>query len=611
MKKFLMLLLALLMLAGCDQNVAPTEDPTTPPTSVDTPTEPTISWVEELGMEWDAEGVLKEMPLTIPDGFHYAAAMEFDGDLLLWSEDSHLQQRYLELCLVELDDGSVVAQRDIPVGGYVYPQCLGDRVYLCDDEGGTIRELDKELNETNAWSIDPVDQTMYMSRKGTLYRFTEDNRLHCHDWATGEGTPLLEGDPYVDWINDSGNILMIRYHLPVNGETAYCALDLMTEETVFAEVDGQIDTVYRRGSSWIHEKYGDQYIYYLYNDDGTSCRITPEQGNLYLLKEDWLLNTTMDTTVVALYNRDGTLKSACRVSERDYGYMGNSLIWNEVHGGYFFIYRSFEESSRLLFWDVSKTIEHGNLPVTEIPQPSEVQRQLEARADELGRKYGVVILVGEQCETVFDEFTATQVTDLDRVSKALNVLDRALSAYPAPFLKQLRYGEVQSIRIHLISDLLADGGGRTGDGYNAFTQTNWDHALMVIDIDDSSEQTYFHEISHLIDRYLAWDAEQRENAVYSEEKWSGLNPSWFDGYTHDYSWERNLWGDGAFIDGYATISPTEDRARVMEYAMSAFNSYTFEKGTVLYKKLDYYARCIRDAFVTDGWADTPLWEQYL
>ena len=109
MKKFLILLLALLMLAGCDQDVVPTEDPTTPTTSVDTPTEPTVPWVEELGMEWDAEGVLKEMPLTIPDGLHYAAAMEFDGDLLLWSEDSHLQQRYLELCLVELDDGSVMS----------------------------------------------------------------------------------------------------------------------------------------------------------------------------------------------------------------------------------------------------------------------------------------------------------------------------------------------------------------------------------------------------------------------------------------------------------------------------------------------------------------------
>ena len=237
--------------------------------------------------------------------------------------------------------------------------------------------------------------------------------------------------------------------------------------------------------------------------------------------------------------------------------------------------------------------------------------RLEQRAAELGRKYGVNILVGEQCQTQFDEFSATLATDYEQVNQALNVLDRALAEYPEGFLRQLRYDTVYGINIQLIRDLQADGSGRTGGGYAAFTQAQWEYSLMVIDIEDSTEHTYYHEFSHIIDRYLEWDAQHREGALYSESGWYDLNPGWFDGYTYDYSWERDVRDYGAFIDGYATIKPTEDRARVLEYAMVNWGEHYFEPGTVLAKKLDYYCRCIRDAFDTEGWPAVTTWEQYL
>ena len=66
-----------------------------------------------------------------------------------------------------------------------------------------------------------------------------------------------------------------------------------------------------------------------------------------------------------------------------------------------------------------------------------------------------------------------------------------------------------------------------------------------------------------------------------------------------------------FVDTYSTIRPTEDRARVLEYAMVDYGLYTFEGCATLIAKLDYYSRCIRDAFDTTGWPDMVLWEQYL
>ena len=198
------------------------------------------------------------MALTIPDGLHYAATMEFGGDLLLWSEDAHRQQKYLELCLVELDDGTVIAQRDVPITGYVYPQCIGDRLFLCDGEGGKVMALDKTLNQVDAWEMEPTEESMYMTAEGILYRFTSKNRLVRHDWTDGTGEPVLEGDPYIDWINGSGDVLTICYHLPENGRKAYCGLDLLTGEICYTDADDEVDSVSRKGDTWLHEKYGAQ-----------------------------------------------------------------------------------------------------------------------------------------------------------------------------------------------------------------------------------------------------------------------------------------------------------------------------------------------------------------
>ena len=139
----------------------------------------------------------------------------------------------------------------------------------------------------------------------------------------------------------------------------------------------------------------------------------------------------------------------------------------------------------------------------------------------------------------------------------------------------------------------------------------WDHYLIVADIYDMDLQCYYHEFSHVIDSFLQWDAWHRDDALYSETGWLDLNPKWFDGYTYDYSTLPEMEDYTSFIDSYSMISPTEDRARVMEYAMSEYGSWIFEDAPILRKKLSYYCRCIRDAFDTTGWPEVLPWEQYL
>ena len=605
MKRLLIVFLMLLLLVGCSQEeIIPTEVPTDP-------TEPTIPWVEEVGMDWDTEGVLKEIPLTIPDGLHLTSIMNFDGDLLLWSIDDHLEQSSLEMVLVELDDGTITATLDLPVGQYVYPQCLGDTLYLCDGTTGLVTALDKNLETVQQWEIEPTDHGLNMGGNGILYASTTDEKLLAIDLSTGESYAALEGDPTIGWVSLVGGNMIVRCYTPDTGTPDYAAIDLMSGEYTYAGAPRNAGGATKVGDTWMYEYYGENYMYDFYTAGQEPCRIAPEFSTLNLLKEGKLLSTSMDSTVVSLYELDGSLISSCRVSEREMGYIDSHIIWNDVHNGYFVTLRNYGDTARLLFWDVSKSIEGEDLAFEPVPTPEESQLRLETRAAELGKKYGVNILVGEQCDTQFDEFSATLATDYEQINQALNVLDRALAVYPEGFLRQLRYGTSYGINIQLIRDLQADGSGRTGGGYAAFTQPQWECSLMVIDIEESTERTYYHEFSHIIDRCLEWDAEHREGALYSEITWSELNPGWFDGYTYDYSWERDVWDYGAFIDGYATIKPTEDRARVMEYAMVNWGDNYFEPGTVLTKKLDYYSRCIRDAFDTEGWPAVTVWEQYL
>ena len=619
MKRFLLVLMMLLLLAGCGrENIQPSQDATLPTASTQPtePTEPPVPWVEETGMEWDAEGVLKEIPLTIPDGLHFSSAMEFDGDLLLWSIDDHRVQSVLELCLVELDDGSIAATAEIPVGRYIYPQCLGDTLYICDGPTGKITGLNKALETEQQWEIEKTEDSLIMGGNGIAYRTTMDeqvqsNHLLAVDLNTGESVPAMEGDPDIGWVSENGDTLSIRCYLPDTGAPDYAVLDLNTGAYAYAGAQRNVDSAYRVDGVWVLEYYGESYSYDLYPAGGEPFRISPENATLKLLPEGHILKTALDSTTLSLHNTDGTLISACRLSEQENGYVDSTVIWNEALGGYFILHRNYGDTARLLFWDVEKSTEVPNLTLEAVPTPAESQLRLEQRAAELGKKYGISILVGEQCETSFDEFTATQATDYEQVSQALNILDKALAVYPEGFLRQLRYDTVYGVSIQLIQDLQANGSGRYGGGYAAFTQSRWEDALMVVDIEAASVDTYYHEFSHIIDKYLEWDATMRTDAIYSEAGWVDLNPGWFDGYTYDYSWTQELSADGAFIDGYATISPTEDRARVMEYAMANWSSGYFQPGTVLARKLDYYCDCIRDAFDTTGWTETPLWEQYV
>lgn len=615
--RFVLLLAVILILVLCacgkrEQTIKSTElvNPSLVPSTTIPQTDPPLPWIYAEGMRWDAAGSLLELPLTIPDGLHYQSAMELNGDLLLWSIDDHLQDSFtLELCFLDLDTGDVIAQKDVTVSGYIAPQPFMDAIYVCDNESGSVYELDKFLQPVREWKIAASTGNWFIGSNQTVYQITEDSHAYVVDLKTGGSTPLISGDPETWMYLISETTAYVEYYRLDTGAKAMAILDLTTGQLhsdPFEKRDSHIEML---DGIWLCSQYDDQHIYYL-DDANQRYSIITGEAYIDLLPGKQLLLSSYDSGDLRLYDIDGSLISKCTLYEQTGFYSASVLIWSEKYNGYFLWLSAEGAGGRLLFWDISVETEGDALQLQAVAPPEEMQAILDDRVDAVSSELGVNILIGNECDTEFSDFTATVVTDPERIHAAIDILYDALSDYPKGFIPQLRYGSIRSINIQLVSDLIATGNGRYGDGYIAFAQEMWDHYLIVIDIDDVGVDTYYHEFSHIIDSYLAWDATQREDAIFSEEGWNDCNPGWFAGYTYDYSWEQTLRNYDWFIDTYSTINPTEDRARVMEYAMSEYGALYFDGKKGLEGKLDYYCRCIRDAFDTTGWADHTLWEQY-
>ena len=191
--------------------------------------------------------------------------------------------------------------------------------------------------------------------------------------------------------------------------------------------------------------------------------------------------------------------------------------------------------------------------------------------------------------------------------------EAALSDYPTDYFRQLLYGNVQSIRVELVGNLAPKADAEPGETAAAFAQELPGEYLAVFDVHTLSAGNVYHEFTHVTDRRLAWDAAHREGALFSEEAWSALNPTGF-AYAESYEdYPAELWqynNSGCFVSEYSMTFPTEDRATMMEMAMTG-DLLTQDYWAPLRKKLQYYSDCIRGCFNMENWQEPLPWETVL
>lgn len=343
-----------------------------------------------------------------------------------------------------------------------------------------------------------------------------------------------------------------------------------------------------------------------------------------------LIFMTSDTSGgmgMSAYSTSGSFISSFGLESGE-GTLCSDLYWHEGAGGYFLIAIDNSGHDRLYFWDISASAQGGDLEMLpycerEYSAGTALAAEYYERAEQLSEKYGVDIKIADQCDTEYDDKLATRECDPARVSEGLDIVERAMSAFPEGFFSQLYYGGYHRIEIDLMGEV-SNKFYVEGHYPTAFVQHSSGKVTMVLNINVGSaalEQNFYHETSHIIDRVLEWDSLYRDGALYSESGWWELNPDEFialnpyaGGYFDSYEimpmeyYQESF--SNYFVIDYGKSFATEDRATIFELAMSG-DTQRLRNGSPLYEKLEYYSLCIRDCFDTDGWDGHTPWEAAL
>lgn len=565
MKRTLLLILALcLLLTGCgvpgeaDTQSSDTSEELS--TTAETTTEP----IKEAALldsceAFDDSGALWYIPNGQIEAQQYPMLRTFAGNLLM-TTTSYISDGNSEMKLTLLSATTGEALQNCTVGltESVEPQILGDHIAVCDSQSGTVIVLDALLRETARYTLSADPGQWFLGYDlDTLYK------------CSYLGGKLVE-PPF------SGDFFRI------------CHSDKM----------------------WLAGFYGQEDTF-AFGTDANACVVTAQNGTFSLLDPvGHLLFTDFDGTL-SLYDDKGVFLSSCALPGR---YV-QSIVWTEELGGYLLLVTDGEGCNRLLFWDIRANTNGENLQTQSLadlqaaPDGMSADASLYERAQSLSDRFGIEIRIADQCETEFTFFSCYPVSYYGPVSAGLDLLEDALSVFPEGFFRQLIYGHIDRVQFQLVGGLAATNGFGGDMSYAAFTDANGSVCKIVLDIYSLSKNTVWHELSHAIDRRLAWDATYRDEALFTEEGWSALNPDGFT-YTGEYgSLGTNIQPEwySYFIDDYSMINAAEDRARIFEYAVE--NSGTlFRDAPGLIAKLQYYSDCIRDCFDTALWPEITAWE---
>lgn len=228
-------------------------------------------------------------------------------------------------------------------------------------------------------------------------------------------------------------------------------------------------------------------------------------------------------------------------------------------------------------------------------------------AQEISQRHGVEVLI-------YKDAAALQPWDYDLeyeytvpvIQRELELLDTRLSNYPPGFLETLA-GKFSGIKICIVREIR--GSPESGSVDIAGGIQFWDDydARIVLAAGHDTDRALYHELCHLIDTVVL-----TESIAY--DQWDSLNPDGFQyAYAISHSLDTEDWlraGWESFLDNYSMSYPREDRARIMEYAMTDSHADRF-LSPYLQAKLRQLCIGIREAFGLESTSEPLLWEQYL
>ncbi len=572
-------------------------------------------------------GVLFRVPNAQVEAGQGRQILAYKDDFILFGPVSDGAGGYTtKLTILNGKTGCVIAEADCAEWNMSEIEVQDDAIVLSNRERGAAKILDKNLKVRNEYQFREARGSIYTGKNGkTLYCFTAEDGIHVADVRTGEEMVLLRGEAVHLYPSEKcGNFLSFRYTDLDTQLSVLAVIDLATAKVETLPFAGAFYGAEKSGELWLAQLYGEEGVYYI-GRRGSPKTFTLEKAHArasLLANHDAILVSEYGkkgVSMLSLYDMDGRFLSACAVG------LGGSLngepVWSSKDEGYYFTMTVEPGKDILLFWDVSIPTEGDALRFPAAEQKADVgavSLTLYEKASKISEKYGVEILIAEQVEPDVGDWKIEQIYDEARILEAIGELDDALAAYPDGFMAELRYGTQIKTQILLggtVTDTSIPPGSAGFLTYIGFANEYAGRNVVGLDIraPGSLAQCLHHEIMHLIEYKLSFDAKIRKNALYSEKAWEALNPTGFSYPNRRYDLPPEIYEAGYaayFIDMYARTSAREDRARIMEYAMVGADAQ-FSSFPARTEKLRYIADCIRDGFDTAGWPEETVWEKTL
>lgn len=218
-------------------------------------------------------------------------------------------------------------------------------------------------------------------------------------------------------------------------------------------------------------------------------------------------------------------------------------------------------------------------------------KQLQSRADKLGKSHGVNIRVWQDALKSNDRYVLEPEHQTTAISEALDELEGVLAAYPENFLRKSTDSKLRICILRSISREIT--GAQLWSGSDPYI-------FLSVGCDMKSE--FAKAFGYVV------TSRSLGNTTIMDD-WQSLNPQGFQyGTTPDKSLLEGQ--SRAFVDQEAAASVTEDRSRTFWQAMQPNNEKLFESET-MQKKLTTLSLAIRDAYSVKKRTEVFPWEQYL
>ena len=540
--------------------------------------------------------------------------------------DFEAKSVYARLSLISIENGQILARNNMMGAAEYHLQICENKAVFHDNTNGKITVFDSELKAITDYKYS-AKQVYFDTKCEKAYTFT-DKGIIITNLAINMDKRVNREYHDIRVMEDNGYLVTISYIDTADMLEHYGVFNLDSGELAKIETQYPAQKIESNGILTAAQLTGKSGTNLLINTAGT--KVYSQSGFAQtLLVGDKIFEASYNSKgdpQIFVYDEKGGFVSTCIVTDADWMGLQCDPVWFPEYNGYFFALSGLDGKGRILFWDMSKEVKGDGLKLEEIssldlPAGDALAQKHYDRAESIGEKYGLTILIADQCEKELGNYKiGNRAHSESAVTAALDGLEKALSNFPEGFFKKLMFGQNHSIEIQLFSGQISHK--ETGSTYAGFVYEDAGKFVMGLDARHPDiathimEQTVYHEFSHIIDKRLEFGSKHSDTPSYSEEGWLALNPASFK-YTGD--------GDAVagavrgyesfFVDDYACTDSGEDRARVFEYAMMAAlhpeNKYTkyFDSSHLgLKSKLEYYRACIRTQLGTD-WTDTPLWEK--